>query len=624
MQNNGIEYINSIDYPTLKPRIDELDSIMEDNADKSLASRKLRYADVDIEGEREQGRLAPDEMYLPQHIIDTNIRREQSAYVQYISQSPRAVILENKLDNSVDLSLLEKDLTSKLRFEGWQLSMFANIDSFQANGYSAMEVVNDESAPGGVSHEHIQYGDFGFTTDTRDIQAVEMTARAYYFTKTRLLALTGDGTKPDSDWDRNQVDKVISASPESTGSNVNIETDTHEKSLYRIKKLMFRVNGTVMVGWACPSACDNWLRKPRSLYIGRRKVVQPTHPLMAMVSKATQAMGMPPQSTEVYETEFPYTIFPYLISENDTITQLKGRVYLDQDVQEGVTSLISSACTQSRRAAGMYFAKDVSDPNDDLLLQKNIFFRTGCLINSKVTAFKLDAPDPSIFGAINSLVSANQNETSQVNFAVNNRKDSRKTAKEISVAQQQATVLSTVQVVLYSISMQKIYTKMTEVIVSRVNCGVIKVSPALIPLYQMPFIVKPSGDADVIEKQQLLQMMLQFWPVASETPFAQLYLIDMVNMMFPQNASKYDNAISQAQQQQSSQQNQMMQQGMQMLQQLGMEIISLKKHPEYFSDVGRIHAYPIVDNYAQRVEQVQEMIQQKQQASKQPQQKRMM
>jgi hypothetical protein len=145
-----------------------------------------------------------------------------------------------------------------------------------------------------------------------------------------------------------------------------------------------------------------------------------------------QAAPMIPQDD--YETEYPYILYPYLISENDTISQLKGRIFLDQDLQEAVTSLLSSTVTKARRSAGLYFSKDVSDPNDDLLMQKNIFFRSGCLINSKVTEFELKAPDPAMFSAIQMLVTANQNETSQVNFAVNNRKDSRKTAKEIEVS----------------------------------------------------------------------------------------------------------------------------------------------------------------------------------------------
>lgn len=616
--NASIDYINSTDFKVLERRLRDLDEIIEDNTNKSMASRKLRYADVDIEAEREEGRLQPDELYIPQHIIDTNIRREQSPYVQYIAQSTRAVICQDQDALGTDLSNLEADLTKKLRFDGWQLSMFANIDGFQSNGYSVMEVVYDVDAPGNVKHESVCYGDFAILTDTRDIQAVEMCERAYYFTKTRLLALCGDPNKPnpDSDWDRKQVQKILDSTPETGNISTYQETDQYNKSLFRIKKVMFRVNGIVHVAWMCLNVCDDWLRKPRPLYIGRRELLPQAvpSPIGSNLQMAQQlpgnAQGIPtqPPSKEQYETQFPYFLFPYLISENDTIDQLKGRVYLDGDLQEGVTSLVSSTITAYRRSAGLYFSKDVSDPNDDLMLQKNIFFRSGCLINSKVTQMQLQPPDVGIFQSINMLISGNQNETSQVNFAVNNRKDSRKTAKEISVASQQAAVLSTVQVVLFSLALKQMYTTMCSVITSRVKSGLIIVPPDVRPLYDKRFVVKPSGDSDVIEKQQLLQAMFQAWPVMSQTGAATPFLIDMISLAFPLNANKYIQAIQQAQQQQQSQQAQMLQQGLQMVKMMAGGIIKLSEHPDFFSDIGRIHAFPIVEHFADQIKQVEEMM----------------
>lgn len=192
------EYINSTDYKTVEDKLKELKTILEDLQTKQEASRKLRYAEVDIEAERESGRLRPDEVYVPMHIIDTNIRREQSPYVQYIVQSPRAVICSDLDDPAFDLSLLERDLTDKIRYDGWQLPMFANIDGFQANGYNVMEVVQDLNAPGNLTYESVPFSDFAFTSDTRDIQAVEYTARTYYYTRTKLLELCGDGSDPET------------------------------------------------------------------------------------------------------------------------------------------------------------------------------------------------------------------------------------------------------------------------------------------------------------------------------------------------------------------------------------------------------------------------------------------
>ena len=116
--DKNLEYINSKDYKKLDQKLRELKNNIEDLVIKARDARRLRYTDIDIEAQRSDGKLAPDELYVPQHIIDTNIRRESSPYVQYVTQSPRAVILEDLMDSATDLTLLEKDLTKKIRFPG--------------------------------------------------------------------------------------------------------------------------------------------------------------------------------------------------------------------------------------------------------------------------------------------------------------------------------------------------------------------------------------------------------------------------------------------------------------------------------------------------------------------------
>lgn len=634
MPDSNTDYIGSTDYTKLVSKINNLKDIVFDLTAKSLASRKLRYAEIDIELERKAGRIAPDELYVPQHVIDTNIRREQSSYVQYITQSPRAVILKDRDDPSFDLSLLEVDLTEKLRFDGWQLSMYANIDGFQANGYGVMETTQDLSNPGELGREYVQYGDFSFIADTRDLQKVEMLGRCYYFTKTKLLSLTKSDSENDR-WDKRQVDKILASEPNDEQSQIYSGTVTINRSLYKIMKVMFRVKGIVQVGWTCPVICDDWLRKPRPLFLGRRKLNDKANKVASVVSKLPQVAQGPaikmarkampsitdaheeqiksgmPASDEQYETEYPYFLYPYLISENDTIANLKGRIFLDQDTQNAASSLMSSTLTKARRSSGLYFSKDTTDPNDDFLMQKNIHFKTGAIINGKLKEMKLDAPDPSMFNAINLLISQNQQETSQVNFAETNRQgDSRKTATAVKASMQMATQLSGVQVTLFSIATKSQYTFECDIIKSRVLAGLIKVSPTLMPLYSRSFTVKPSGDTDVIEKQQLISSMMNAWPIMQNTPAAQPFLSDLLEKMFPDQAAKYIGIFQQSEQQKQSQQAQQMQGAMQTAQQLGNDITNLANHPEYFSETGRVHIFPVIEQAAQTVKQMSQQAQQ--------------
>jgi hypothetical protein len=595
-----LEYIDTVDYTKLRSRIKDLVSVMSDLNLKSLASRRLRYVELNIEAERKANRLKADELYIPQHIIDMNIRREQSSYIQYVTQSPRAVVLADKFTPSSDSTLIERDASARLRYEGWQLSIYANVDGMQQNGYGIMEVVYDESKPGHSSHEFVQLGDFGYVADTRDIQESELISRSYFFSRTKLVTLASN---PQSGFDMQQVLRIVETEPSS--GNPESSFDSKDKSLYRIDKVMFRVNGIVQVAWCCEDKCDNWLRPPVPLFIGRRKPDVSPEGIMR-----SQLTGLPP-SVEGYETEYPYVLFPYLISENDTISQLKGRTFLDQDCQEAASSLMSSFCTAHRRASGLYFSKDTDDPNNDLTIQKNISFEQGALINSKVKQFQLTAPDSTVMQAIQSLVSANQNETSQTNFAAMNRQDSRKTATEISAATQSAQALSTVQVVLFSQALRKMYTLMFEIIQSRVLAGLITdVDPRVKELYGKTYSVKPSGDTDVIERQQLISTMMQAWPVVATTAAAPLFLCDMLNKMFPELSSNYVQAIQQQAQQAQAQAQQAQTQQAQMMQQASQQvaegITTLAKHKEFFSDIGVIHAYPIVQEAARKIEAMQQ------------------
>ena len=605
MLDKDTSYINSTDYNKLKDKLRDLVSIMDELTSKLVASRRLRYTEIDVEGERKAGRLQPDEMYIAQHIIDTNIRREQSAYVQYVTQPQRAVVLRDIMSPANDVALIEQDVTQKVRFDGWQLSLYACIDGMQQNGYGVMEVVQDQNQPGEVAHECVQQGDFGFIADTRDLQEAEMIARQYFFPKTKLVALASD---PESGWSMVEVNKVIGSESAATDTADGSVVDAKDKSLYRIYKVMFRVNGVVNVAWARKDRCDDWLRAPRPLFLGRRSAPVPQQQQPMMPQQQPQL----PQTQESYETAYPYIIFPYLISENDTISQLKGRVYLDQDTQEAVSSLLSSFCTGHRRASGLYFSKDISDPNDDLMMQKNVFFQPGALINSKVTQFQLTPPNAEMVSAINLLVAGNQNETSQVNFATQNRKDSRKTATEVSAASQSAASLSTVQVVLFSAALRTMYSMMYDIIASRVVAGLIQVDPAVAPMYTRKYHLKPAGDTDVIERQQMVQQMMSAWPVVQNTPANIAFLSDLLAKMFPEQAGKYIQIFQQAQQQQQSQQAQQQQQMMQQAAQVGQQIVTLSGHPEMFSDAGKVHAYPAVQQAAAQIKQAMAQQQQPQ------------
>ena len=470
---------------------------LESTAVENRNSRKL---DIDVDSERSNGHLDEDEFLVPAHIIDTNIRREQSKYVAYVTGSRRSAIFSSITEPTAATGELERDFTDKTRYSGWQVPLFKVIDGMQLHGYSVAEVQFDEDMPGHFAIEAVNYEDFGFPEDTRDIQACEMIVHRHYFTAIQLL----DMVEVDN-FNEDIVDMLV----EDHGQAPEVE------SLYQVEKVLFRHDNKIHVAWSCNAKCDDWLRDPRPLYLGRRD-------------------GEMLQD----ETQYPYVIFPYNIQEDSAVQNATGRAFADRTTQETITSLMSSFVTAHRRAANFYFAKDNEDPNNTNI-QTSVKFQNGALIDANIKQFQLRPPDTSMIGAIQSLMSQNAQEQSQINYAAMNRQDSRKTATEIQAASSEAQMLSSTQVSLFSIALKDVYEWCWRIYQSRVIAGVLRPAASLDMYLNHEFNIKPAGDVDVIERQEKSQKMMQAWGVVSQTALAPVFLQNMMRLMFPDEGESY-------------------------------------------------------------------------------------
>ena len=479
--------------------IDVIESL-EDVADTNRSSRKL---DINVEAERVDGHLDEDEFLVPAHIIDTNIRREQSKYVAYVTGSRRSAIFTSIGQPTTATGELERDFTDKTRYAGWQVPLFKIIDGMQLHGYSIAEVQFDEDMPGHFSVEAVNYEDLGFPEDTRDIQACEMLVHRHYFTALQLRDMVDN-----DDFNEDIVDILLDDKPDE-GHHIDLE------SLYEVEKVLFKKEGKVFVGWSCCAKCDDWLRDPKPLYLGRR-------------------------SGEFLQDEvnYPYVVFPYMIQEDSAVRNAVGRAFLDRTTQETVTSLMSSFVTAHRRAANFYFAKENEDPNNTNI-QTGVKFQPGALIDANIKQFQLTPPDTSMIAAIQTIMGQNSQEQSQVNYAAMNRKDSRKTATEIQAASSEAQQLSSTQVSLFSIALKDVYEWCWKIYRSRVIAGVIRPAASLDLFVNHEFSIKPAGDVDVIERQEKAHKMMQAWGVIAQTALAPMFLQNMMRLMFPDEGESY-------------------------------------------------------------------------------------
>jgi hypothetical protein len=170
--------------------------------------------------------------------------------------------------------------------------------------------------------------------------------------------------------------------------------------------------------------------------------------------------------------------------------------------------------------------------------------RDGAVWDQPMEAFHSPYPDAALLQAVDKIGILNQAETAQVNWAVNNRQDSRKTATEVQTSAKQQTALSGVEVLMFSLTLSRVLNYAWQIVRSAAQNGMIKFMPdasgqnnarALSFEYQ----IKPAGDIDWVERQENVSRMQEDWPVIQSTPMRDMFLEDYVRMRYPQSAEKY-------------------------------------------------------------------------------------
>jgi hypothetical protein len=472
--------------------------------------RLVRHEECDILKLRAQKKIALDAVRTPRRIADKNIRRELAPDVAYITQSRDMAKFVPIGNLGIPVEPLEREFTKLCRYKRWQRSMFSTCDGTKTHGWDAIETLFDASKPGHFCWRHIGNQHLLFPLDTSDIQDAPYVIILYGTTLPELDAYTEEhGFNPE------QVELVRKKLKEMEGKG---------ESKITLKKLYFKDEGVVYIGWSCDDASD-WLLAPSELYLGVEGE----------------------DGTQGEETEYPIDILEYSISENENIVDTRGRVFLDEPDQEACTHIQSSYVNRWIRST--YILSAPENPSDDnTSKQTEIRLKDGAHLPSPTRFFNIEPPDPSGLSAMQQIVSQNSDEAGQVNYAANNRKDSRKTAAEVQSSERKGSELSGVQVTLLSDFMASLCGRAWRIIQSQVNSGKIE---SAIPNWKDYYQYEPgyhllaAGDIEVVKRQEIVMAMKQDWPVIQQTAAAQVFLEDLMRFgPYGENADKYINAIS--------------------------------------------------------------------------------
>jgi hypothetical protein len=175
--------------------------------------------------------------------------------------------------------------------------------------------------------------------------------------------------------------------------------------------------------------------------------------------------------------------------------------------------------------------------------QTELVFKAGTYIDKPIKFFGMAYPPISVIQGYQAVTSSNKAETAKPDYAVENRKDSRKTATEVAAATTEATKLSAVQVTLLSIFMRAVRGRCWSISSNRVLQGKIECDEKIKEMCKVEYNIKAAGDIDVVEREQKLQRQMTSWEVISKTPAAMPFLEDILRNAFPEEADRYIEAI---------------------------------------------------------------------------------
>jgi len=540
---------------------------------KTETNRLTRDVQINTEALRQKGQLDEDETIIPVRVIDVNIQREQPAYVNYLKNSRRLAIFNCLSQSDLNTQKLEQEFTRGMTYQAWENAYFKTIDGAQTHGWDSIEVVFNELFPLNCGVEHIGHDMLFFPQTITDLQASPEVIRAYDVTRLQLETYV-----KEFGFNAQQVALYFSSFKDTQREN-----ETH-----RIYKRFFKSGGIVYVAWFSYSpATTDWLKAPEQAFVGvkekqtvmvpqQRTVMQPiaAGPNGEIIQQPTTVTEQVPEEQWVNKplTQYPIFLLPYRESEKPQLFNRKGRVFLDEAKQECQTAILSGFVNGLTRAANLYASMDKEDGTGGSLKEiNNLKLAGGRVLNKKVNFFHPDYPDPMVLRALQYFDVSNSQESNQINFAVMNRDDSRKTATELDQANEQQNLLNSVNLTLFSTFLRQILSfswmivqsqaLQEKIVLLQIEIPVPMINPltgqpVIDPATGQPMIqgsqkqnntevlkqvfdVRAAGDVDVIQRDQKVQQMMADWPVISQTPLAMTFLQDLMILKYPDKGEGY-------------------------------------------------------------------------------------
>jgi len=567
-----------MEFNSAKPYLQELERGFAVEVERAEANRNRRKVDIDIEALRKSGKLKQSDILVPMRVIDENISREKPAYIAYLQQSRRLAIFADVQDPQIKHDDLESAFTRGMTYQGWIVAHHKAVDGAQLHGWDWYEVLYDASKPLHCGIEQVGHDRLEYSLDGEDIQNNQRIARVFKWTRAQI-----DQAVADYDFSAAQAEKLLAINTQVSSNSGSIKDH-----VYVIKKGYAKYKGIVYVYWYSLVGCDDWLLAPRPFYNGVDRevtVLQPQPPVVSIdpMTGMPSVMEQPPlevkQWEPVEETEYPVKLLPYEETEEKEISTRKGRAFKDKFKQEVMTVGWSGFLNGHNRATWLIGSKSQQDGKPASELQ-NIELKDGAIIPTSIDWRSMPYPDPSMLQGLQLFDTKNAQSQGQMTYAVQNKSaGARTTATEVESAKQDTALIGSVAVTLFSSAMRDVYTAAWRIVQSQAlqdkidfYGGMEEIQNPQTGEVEYNFVnnkdvikrkydIRPAGDTDVVQRQELLGSMMEFWPVVQNTPIAGEFLAELLKIKFAERGDIWAKKL-----QEGDIKSQLLQQYMQILQ----------------------------------------------------------
>lgn len=508
-------------------------------------NREVRRNRVNVKEMRENGVLQADQTYVAVRVIDENIMRDMPTYLAYLKQSTRIAIFK-PADGSIgyNVSALEDWFTTQLCYSyptAWEEDYIRWVDGALCHGRDYVEVVYDITRPGHVAVNHCGADRLIYDLTYDDIEQSPIVARGYC-----LSPMEVNESIKSKIFIESAGNNLLSRMTNNAGNG----GATQQPAAINAYKVFTKVDKVVYFFWYSIDTKE-FLTEPAPFFNGiqqkKTRTVQAVDPT---------TFSIIPQEEE-YVERIPEQVYPFValhkrITEDRDQRNSAGHAGDSYYLQEAATTMTTAMVNGTISAATPMWAPDNGNSNlgDTSVRQlQNFQVKRNAVWAQPMKVFTPPPPDPSVFNALQYLEARNGMATNNLAFAVANRKDSRKTATELSMAQNETSQVNSVQVLHLSIAVRQLCTRAWAIIQSEVLMKNI-VPPAHIDpaMFALRYTILSAGDVDYVQRMQLIANMQQDWPILSQTPVGPLLLKDYLKARYPNDAHRYIAALDQQQQ----------------------------------------------------------------------------